>query len=64
MVQPAVMVENRPRAVNVERRPEFTSDLRKIDVFAVKSAVLITKGMHKFNSLTREDSQTEIEQSD
>src|ERR1700719_1700934 len=64
MSEPAVMIENRARAVNIERRPEFTNDLRKIDIFAVKFAVVIAKGMHKFNSLTRKDSQTEIEKSD
>src|SRR5205823_1691213 len=44
--EPAVVVENRPRAVDVKRRPKLFRDAPKIDIFAMKLAVAITKRMH------------------
>ncbi len=46
-VEPAVMIENRARAVDIKRRPKLFGDARKIDIFAMKLAVAITKRMHK-----------------
>ena len=45
-VETAVMIENRPGAIYIERRPEFLLDARKIDIFAVKFAVVVMKRMH------------------
>jgi hypothetical protein len=45
-IEPRVVIENRFRAVNVERRAKFLRDKRKIDIFTVKLAATITEKMH------------------
>jgi len=45
-IEPAVMIENCARAVDIKRRPEFFRDAPEINIFAVKLAVAITKRMH------------------
>jgi len=40
------VIENRPGAVNIKRRAEIRRGPDKIDIFAVKSAVAITKRVH------------------
>ena len=45
-VEPRVVIQNCSRTVNIERSPELLSNARKIDTFAVQSAVAITKRMH------------------
>ena len=46
-IEPAVMIENCARAVDIKRRTELFSDAPKIDIFAVKLAVAIAKRMHR-----------------
>ncbi len=65
-IKPLVMIENRPGAIYVERRPKFLRDPRKIDIFAVKLAVAVMERMHcaKCNSLKREHSQADVKNPD
>ena len=41
------MIENCSCAINVSGRAEFLGHARKIDIFAVKLAITITKKMHQ-----------------
>ena len=65
-IEPLVMIENCSRAIDIERRPKFLRDLRKIDIFAVKLTVPVMERMHrtKCNSLKREHSQADVENPD
>jgi hypothetical protein len=45
-IKPAVMIENRTSAVDIKRRSKLLSDECKIDIFAMKLPVAITKRMH------------------
>ncbi len=45
-IEPCVMIENCPRAVDVKRRAKFLGDARKIDIFTVKLAVAVMEKMH------------------
>lgn len=45
-IEPAVMIQNRAGAINIQRRPEFLGDTCKIDIFAVKTAVVVMEEMH------------------
>src|SRR5207245_8963339 len=50
-IESAVMIENRSRAVDVERRPKFLHDPRKIDIFAMKLPFAVMKRMHYANAI-------------
>ena len=50
-IESAVMIENRSRAVHVERRPKFLRDPRKIDIFAIKLPFAVMKRMHYANAI-------------
>jgi hypothetical protein len=45
-IEPCVMIENRSRAVDVQRRAKFLGDKCKIDIFTVKLALTVTEKMH------------------
>jgi hypothetical protein len=45
-IEPAIMIENRVRAINIKRCPEFLSDLLQVGSPTTKSAVAVVKGMH------------------
>ena len=45
-IEPLVMIEDCPGAINVERRSKFVGHARKIDIFSVKFPVAVMKRMH------------------
>ena len=45
-IEPAVVVENRARAVDIERRAVFLGHALQIHAFAVEAAVLIVERVH------------------
>jgi hypothetical protein len=46
-IQSRVVIENCPRAVNIDRGAEFLRDTGKIDILAVEMPVAIMKRMHE-----------------
>ena len=46
-IEPCVMIENCPRAVDVKWRTKFVGHVRKIDIFTVEAPVAIVKKMHQ-----------------
>ena len=52
-VEPTVVIEDRLRTVNVQRRAVLGGERREIDLLATQLAVLIVKGMHSGSRLPR-----------
>jgi hypothetical protein len=48
-IQPPVMIDDRARAIDIERRPMRAGDLLKVDVFAMQSAVAVMEGVQGAN---------------
>jgi hypothetical protein len=46
-IEPCVMIENCPRAVDVKWRTKFVGHVRKIDIFTVEAPIAIVKKMHR-----------------
>ena len=57
-VEPAVVIENRAGAVDVERRSIFLRDAFQIHVFAMESAVVVMKRVHASGCVGAEMAQT------
>jgi hypothetical protein len=49
-IEPAVMIENCFRAINIEGRSKLPRHPRKIDIFAVETPVAVMKGVHAESS--------------
>ena len=45
-IEPAIMIENRARAIDVKRCPKFFGDANEIDLLAMKPIILVMEGMH------------------
>ncbi len=45
-IKSAIVIENRPRTVNIEGRSEFFGYSRQIDIFTTQLAVVVMKKMH------------------
>ena len=46
-IEPAIVIEDRARAIDIERRAELLRDALEIDLFAIKPAVAVMKRMHR-----------------
>jgi len=46
-IEPCVMIENCPRAIDVKWRAKFVGYARKIDIFTVEAPAAIMKKMHR-----------------
>jgi hypothetical protein len=46
-IEPCVMIENCPRAIDEKRRAKFVGYARKIDIFTVEAPTAIMKKMHR-----------------
>jgi hypothetical protein len=57
-IQTRQVIEDCSRAVNVRGRAKFLRQARKIDIFAVKLAVLIVKKMHVVAAVAAENMQS------